>query len=207
MTSSDSCLKIEPSGAERLQQFINQFSLIERRHYIPLTDRKEDDASHTISVTLLAWYFYEKLSLNETLDLGKVLRYATVHDLVEAYAGDVPTHASAAARQQKVIDEENAMKRINSEFGHDFPGMTTAIVDYEKKADEEARFVWIVDKIQSYAQGYIDNWRPYHELPVTIDMFQETLAVQRTKCPEVLLPFFDEMMRVYVPDFIERYPK
>lgn len=191
--------------AEQLQRLINEFSLVERRHYIPNTEIKENDAAHTVSVTMLSWYLCAKLQLPDTLNLEKILRYATVHDLVEAYAGDVPTHANKLARKQKKIDEDRAMQRIQLEFSNSFPSMVADLHAYENKVDEEALFVWIVDKMQSYIQGFIDDWRPYHEHPVTINMFSDTLSSQRAKCPEELLPFFDDMTQKYIPDYIKRY--
>lgn len=148
------------------QQLINDFLTVQRSHYIPKTDVRENDVIHSMSVAFLAWQIHDKLSLLN-LDLGKILQYALAHDLVEVYAGDVNTYASDEKRMAKKKVETISLARIEKEMRSSFPTLAPVIKSYENRGDEEALFVWSVDKIQALVQGKLDNYRPFYEQGLT----------------------------------------
>ena len=82
-----------------LQVLVNDFAAVQRSHYIPLTNTRENDIHHSFSVGMLAWMIHDKLQLH--LDMTKVMHYAMAHDLVEVYAGDVNTYANEQVRNNK----------------------------------------------------------------------------------------------------------
>jgi putative hydrolase of HD superfamily len=143
-----------------LQQMIIDISLIERKHYLPHTSRRENDIEHSMTVAILCWYILDKYTLD--LDVAKVLKYALTHDFVERYAGDVPTFASVDERNEKVLREQESLNRLSEEF-EGFGDMVTSMQRYEAKEDEESLFVWSVDKMQQLIMGDLDNWRSYAE--------------------------------------------
>lgn len=151
-----------------LQQMVIDVALIDRSHYLADTARHENDIEHSYAVTLLAWFIHDHYNI--PLDLSKILRYALAHDLVERYAGDTNTFAPADARKAKTIAEAKSLKRLAKEFAA-FPDLVTIMHDYEAKADDEALFVWTVDKMQALILGDLDNWRPYEELSISYDAF------------------------------------
>ena len=151
-----------------LQRMIIDLSLINRKHYLPKTHRRENDIEHSMTVAILCWYIHDKYNLD--LDIAKILKYAITHDFVERYAGDVPTFASTAERNQKVLREQESLKRLSEEF-NEFSDMITFMQRYESKGDEESLFVWSVDKMQQLVMGDLDNWRSYAEAPITYEQF------------------------------------
>mgnify|MGYP000025220835 FL=1 len=107
--------------------------------------RAETDSDHTVMLTVLACAYAAQHAPH--LSLGKIAQYAAVHDLVEAYAGDVLSLGmSADTRHLKEIREHEALKRIASEFAH-LPWIAATIFEYEQLASEEARYVKIFDKV------------------------------------------------------------
>lgn len=153
-----------------LQKLVSSLSLIDRNHHVLDSERAENDIDHSFSVALLCWYLCEKHRI--PLDLNKVMRYALVHDFVERYAGDVNTYATASERLKKIELEKASLSRLSAEF-KGFPGLVAAMQNYEAKSDEEALFVWTVDKMQAMILGDLDNWRPYRKLGITYDKFAE----------------------------------
>jgi putative hydrolase of HD superfamily len=151
-----------------LQQMIVDMSLVDRKHYLPKTSRRENDVEHSMTVAILCWYIIDKYALE--LDIAKVLKYALTHDFVERYAGDVPTFASESERSEKVLREHESLHRLSEEF-KEFNDMVTSMQKYENKEDEESLFVWSVDKMQQLIMGDLDNWRSYAEKPITYDEF------------------------------------
>lgn len=156
---------------------INDLSLIERKHYHPGAKRRENDTEHSMAVAILCWYIHDKYALD--LDITKILKYALTHDFVERYAGDVPTFASSAERDTKVLREQESLKRLSEEF-NEFEGMVTSMQRYEIKEDEESLFVWSVDKMQQLIMGDLDKWSSYAEAPITYGQF----AIKYTELSE-----------------------
>lgn len=184
-----------------LQQLINKYTLIKRRHYIPGTDMREDDSSHSLSVAVMCWYYYDKLK--PKLRMEKVLKYALIHDLVEIYAGDVMAYASSAALKQKVIDERKALKRLAAELAF-APNLVGYLTDYQNHSDSESEFVWMCDKIQSYVQGMADNWRAYVEGGITDEMFVSKLAEHAQKGPAFMQSEFEQLSQQWTESFLDR---
>jgi 5'-deoxynucleotidase YfbR-like HD superfamily hydrolase len=88
--------------------------------------------------------------LYPTLDIGKVAQFATIHDLVEVYAGDTNTfNISHEDRKEKEKREELAYERIHKEFGEVYPWIGITIKEYESLISDEAQFVKVVDKVMT----------------------------------------------------------
>ena len=121
---------------------LHTFQNVERM--IPVCDKErlENDAEHSYSLTMLAWYMVEKLNL--PLDTEKVLKYALVHDIVEVHAGDTYVFDIEKA-QDKHEREQVALKRLHKDFP-DFPSLARFIEKYENQVDEESVFVYALDK-------------------------------------------------------------
>ena len=169
-----------------LQQMIVDLSFVKRGHNLANTTVRENDVEHSMMVALLCWYLYEKLQPD--LDLTKVLKYAMCHDFVEQYAGDVSTFASADARLAKSANEAVALRRIEQEHAA-FSDLTKTMADYERKHDEESKFVWTIDKMQTLIMGDMDEWRPYIEVNTSYqtfsDKYNELLAQSSRYCKEI----------------------
>lgn len=142
---------------------LERFQKVERMAYVPESDRKENDAEHSYKLAMIAWYLIEREKL--PLDSALVLRYALVHDLVEAYAGDTVVW-DREAEKTKHDREDRARRRIEEEFP-EFPSLHAFIVRYEAKADEEARFVYTLDKIFYFFPEYLAKWRTIRELNIS----------------------------------------
>lgn len=166
---------------------------VERNHSIPDTDNHENVGEHTFSVQMLCWKLYDQLKPD--LDLEKILKYALVHDFPErGQKNDINTYASQSERQTKEEKEALETEKIIKEFG-DFEEMTNALQNYNKFADEEARFVWSVDKIQGIVLGDMDKWRPYASYGVTYKQFCDKGDEFVDKCSPCLKEIMQEVNR------------
>ena len=169
-----------------LQRLVVDLAFIERHHHLIDSERHENNIEHSFMVALLCWYICSRHALE--LDLSKVLRYALAHDFVERYAGDTNTFASKKERALKVEREKLAAKRLSDDFV-DFQDLVKIINDYEAKNDEEALFVWTVDKMQALVLGELDGWRPYQKLEISYDQFadkyHELIASASPHCEEI----------------------
>lgn len=152
---------------------------MERNHHLIGSEHQENDIEHSFMVALLSWFICSHHKIN--LDLSKVLRYALVHDFVERYAGDTNTFASKSDRTKKAELEKAALAKLSEEFSG-FKDMVDCLKRYEEKADEEALFVWTVDKMQALVLADMDGWRPYQKIKINYERFVQKHSEQLEKC-------------------------
>lgn len=136
----------------RLQEVI-------RAIHVPGRDTKENDVEHSYQLAMMAWYLNTSGRLGYNVD--NLVRYALVHDLAEAYAGDVSA-LDLKARIGKREREEAAIQRIREEFPA-AEEIIAAVERYENLSDEEARFVYALDKLMPMVTVYLADGRTWHE--------------------------------------------
>lgn len=153
---------------------------------------------------MLCWLICDKYKLK--LDIAKVLKYALAHDFVERYAGDVNSFATKKERSEKVKREKAALQRFDKEF-KDFNDLVATMNGYEAKTDNEALFVWTVDKMQAYIMGDLDDWRPYKKLGISYESFIEKHAEQLAVCSPRCKEIFTELLDYCKTTFYDSPPK
>lgn len=137
-----------------------RLSRVERITFHPDGKRPETDSDHTVMLGLIAPAFAHRFLISHpyNLDLGLVAQFALVHDLVEAYAGDMPTlNITDEQRLEKIIKERQAEERIRMEFAGYFPWVTTMIAEYESQVKPEARYVRAMDKLLPKITHILNN--------------------------------------------------
>ena len=132
---------------KQLEELMVDIMKVNRNHYIPQTNRRENVVEHSFSLAMFCWRIFN--IIRPPLDIEKILKYALVHDLIERGQGqDVNTYAKEEERRAKKEKEGEELKKLSLEFG-DFSEFIETLKNYEIKNDEEAQFVWGVDKVQS----------------------------------------------------------
>jgi len=113
-------LKIVEEKMLELAKMIFDFSKVNRAtfHY----DKKtlESDTDHTVMLSILSSSFAKEFY--PELDLRLISQFATVHDLVEVYAGDTITvKISKKSLKNKELREREAFLKIKNNFKEIFP--------------------------------------------------------------------------------------
>ena len=111
----------------------------------------ESVADHSFATALLAMLLADRL--RPELDVERVLRMALLHDLGEAYAGDL-TPADGVSGDEKHRREAHAVRQILGKL----PGGSTYLVlweEYERQDTAEARFVRRVDRLEMALQAVV----------------------------------------------------
>jgi putative hydrolase of HD superfamily len=113
---------------------------------------------------MIAWFLIEqdKLKLNKEL----CFVYSLAHDLVEIYAGDTYIF-DKNHRLSKYQREKDALIKIKKRFPN-FKDLIKTIEKYEKKEDEESKFVYALDKIITPIQIYLEEGKLWHEKGVVL---------------------------------------
>jgi putative hydrolase of HD superfamily len=171
----------------------NQFRQVKRTINAVGEGRLENDSEHSYQLAMLAWYIIESDRL--PLDKELVIKYCLVHDLVEAYAGDVDPHTSSEnAKEAKAIRERQALNRIEHEF-QECPSIATLIHQFERKEDSESRFVYALDKIQPVLNVYLDSGDYYRKYNITFEKWIQYNKDKVALSPEVAI-IFKELLEI-----------
>ncbi len=188
---------------KRLLSFLEltlQFRDVYRSIKIPGKVSTENDAEHSYQLALFAWYIAQTDKL--PLDTNRIVKYALVHDFVEVYAGDIDTHSNdAEALKLKPKKEEEARKRLLTELP-EFTEFHDAILEYEHKNTEEARFVYAVDKIIGDMNVYLEGNSVNVEKGLTIDQ------IRKNKDPKIAhSPYIEKYWHQFLPLYEELHRK
>ncbi len=143
----------------QFSQLMLRLQEVVRAIHVPGRDIKENDVEHSYHLAMMGWYL--NISGHLGYDTDRLVRYALIHDLAEAYAGDVSA-LDAAGRVGKPEREAAALARIRTEFPL-AEEIVTAVHNYETLADDEARFVYALDKLMPMVMVYLADGRTWRE--------------------------------------------
>lgn len=158
----------------KLSELLMQFATINRATYLDTNGTPESDTDHTVMLSVIACAV--AASYEPHLDLGKVAQFALVHDLVEAYAGDVNTiDFEKIDHAAKEADEAKALEQITEQFGETFPWIHETISAYESLKTPEARFVKTLDKAMPALTHLHTNSQAVHDSFDDPEAFEESV--------------------------------
>ncbi|HVQ44564.1 MAG TPA: HD domain-containing protein [Candidatus Saccharimonadia bacterium] len=143
----------------QFSQLMLRLQAVVRAIHVPGRDIKENDVEHSYHLAMMGWYLNISGRLGYNTD--SLVRYALIHDLAEAYAGDVSA-LDAAGRVGKREREAAALERIDAEFPL-AEEIIAAVHRYETLADDEARFIYALDKLMPMVMVYLADGRTWRE--------------------------------------------
>lgn len=149
--------KTHQEGLLQLGKLVLSFAKVKRVTLHEDGDTPESDTDHTVMVAVIACSLAEALYAHE-LDRGKVAEFAIVHDMVEAYTGDVNTFGIQEEDvKKKEHSEARALHLIEDQFSAIYPWLPKTITEYESLATKEARFVKTVDKMMTMVTNSLNG--------------------------------------------------
>lgn len=111
--------------------------------------RRESVAEHSWRLAMFALILGEEFT---NLDMNKVLHMCLVHDLGEAYDGDIPA-TEKVNQAKKIKDEEKGVERLTSCLPEkNQRAILELCKEYNEGVTEEAIFVKALDKIETIIQ-------------------------------------------------------
>jgi 5'-deoxynucleotidase YfbR-like HD superfamily hydrolase len=141
----------DPAHTEACNQILqigalaNRLAQEKRTHITHSDGRAENVAEHTYMLCRIALHL--ATSLYPQLSLADVALFANLHDDLEAYVGDTPTHEETASMcESKAAREAVALQQAREDFAH-IPSYIAMLTAYEEQHDPAARFVRVVDKL------------------------------------------------------------
>ena len=126
----------------KLGDVTTRFANIHRATLYP-NGRPENDVEHSFHLAISATEI--AASYHPELDVGLVSQFSIVHDLVEIYAGDVPSYK---LNDDELARKEEAERIALEKLLKELPSYTAKILSrYEAQKEPEARFVRFIDKL------------------------------------------------------------
>lgn len=176
-----------------IKTLILPFYHVKRDIPLPLGERRlENDAEHSWSLAFLACALAPRI--NKDLDVGKICQFAIVHDLVEVFADDTSNFADSQKRSSKYDREKQALQKIEANYAH-FPWIAATIKEYESKEQEEARFVYALDKYIPVYFDYLDQSKLFRERKLTLAAYNKALESHKKKAQShpVVAEYYEEL--------------
>ena len=128
---------------------------------------KENDSEHSYQLAMTSWYLANIEKSN--MDIETILKYSLIHDLPEIYAGDTPLYTlNTDYFNSKKNREEKSTLKIKNAFPN-FVDLNLWLEKYEKREDEESKFVYAVDKLLPIIAIYLDKGYAWKTHKIDID--------------------------------------
>ena len=145
----------------------------ETRHCTTSKGALENVASHSWRVALMAYFMTDEFP---ELDMDKVIRMCLIHDLGEAFTGDIPSFLKTAADEER---EETLLLRWTAALPAPYGEEMTAL--YQEMAalqTPEARIYKALDNMEAVLQhneAPLSTWEP-NEYQLNLTYGQEKAA-------------------------------
>ena len=130
--------------AERLKDTI--------RHCYTAKGRQESVAEHSWMMCLMAFFLRDEFP---GADMYKVMRMCVIHDLGEAFTGDIPAFDKTAADEER---EEELLSRWVEGLPRDYAGeMQELYREMAERKSREARIYKAIDALEAVMQHNISD--------------------------------------------------
>jgi putative hydrolase of HD superfamily len=177
-------------------RLLMQFQAVERFGAEAPKGFRENDAEHSYSLSMMAWYLITTRKLELNLDLS--MRYALSHDLVEVYAGDTHAFGSSPQKASKKLREDLALTMLRQEYA-EFSELPDLIHNYEQRNDPEGRFVYALDKLMPSLMIYLNESQHYVSREIS---YEDVVAYVEPKV--ALDSTIDSLWNEFKPRLAER---
>jgi len=128
------------------------------RHCYTRNGRHESVAEHSWMMTLMAFFMKDEFP---DVDMDKVIKMCIIHDLGEAFTGDIPTFEKTAANEQT---EEDLLFRWVNSLPEKYSSEMIALYDeMAKRETVEAKVYKAIDGLEALIQHNISDlstWIP-----------------------------------------------
>lgn len=164
-----------------------------RRNYISDDSRRENTAEHSWHTILTALLLFEYTENKHELNLQRIVRMISIHDLVEIEAGD--TFMFDEEANKKKFDRENqAAKKIFSLLPYDQGKEYYDIwLEFEKEETPDAIFASSVDKIMPVLLNTYSKGTSWREARITAEQVHTTLK-EIKKGPRKIQELLEELI-------------
>ena len=174
---------------------IDALKNVNRRNFNLDNSRRENTAEHSWQVVVFAQILYPYARNKEKIDLGKVLKMLSIHDVVEIDAGDTFFY-DAKANEGKFERELDSAKRIFGILSEPLQSKFLNLwLEFEEGKTEEAIFANAVDRMIPFTLNCYNNGLSWIEAGVTYEKVKQLLRGKITEASEEMAEAFDILIK------------
>lgn len=156
-----------------------------RRNFLMDDSRRENTAEHTWHTILIAMLFFEYAENKHELDLLRIVKMVTVHDLVEIEAGDTFMF-DEEANKDKFNKENQAAKKLFTMLPYDQGKEYYDLwMEFEKAKTPDAIFAAAVDKLMPVLLNTYSKGASWREAKITSEQVFDTLKIVKKGPPKL----------------------
>ena len=174
---------------------IDALKNVNRRNFNLDNSRRENTAEHSWQVVVFAQILYPYARNKEKIDLGKVLKMLSIHDVVEIDAGDTFFY-DEKANEGKFERELASAKRIfgilNEPLQSEFLNLW---LEFEEGKTEEAIFANAVDRMIPFTLNCYNYGLSWIEAGVTYEKVKQLLRPKINEASEEMAEAFDILIK------------
>lgn len=166
-----------------------------RRNYILDDTRRENSAEHSWHTILMAMILFDYADNKDQLNLTKIFKMITIHDLVEIIAGDTFMF-DKDANEGKFDKEIHAAKSIFKILPYDQgKELYDLWLEFESEESPDAIFAASVDKLMPVLLNTYSTGISWREADITSEIILETLS-GITKGPKKLNSLLNDLVKI-----------
>ena len=174
---------------------IDALKNVNRRNFNLDNSRRENTAEHSWQVVVFAQILYPYARNKEKIDLGKVLKMLSIHDVVEIDAGDTFFY-DEKANEGKFERELASAKRIFGILSEPLQSEFLNLwLEFEEGKTEEAIFANAVDRMIPFTLNCHNNGTSWIEAGVTYEKVKQLLRGKITEASEEMAEAFDILIK------------
>ena len=145
--------------------------------------RRENDAEHSWHLAVMAMLLEEYCA--DKVDIGRVIKIALVHDLVEVYAGDTFAYDSKGYEDKEQREKDAAAKLFGMLEPEQGAQIRSLWDEFEAGETAEAKYANAIDRIQPLLLNYLTNGHTWKTGGVTSVQVYKRMDIIRTATPEL----------------------
>lgn len=167
---------------------------VNRRNYNADDSRRENTAEHSWQIVLLAQILYPYAKQKDKIDLLRVIRMLSIHDLVEIYAGDTFIF-DEALMEGKFEREKVAARKIfgilNNDMAEEFYQLW---LEFEEELTADAQFACSIDRIMPFLLNSYTEAKSWTEAGVTANQAKKIIEEAVKRSSEEMGEVFDILL-------------
>lgn len=167
---------------------------VNRRNYNADDSRRENTAEHSWQIVILAQILYPYAKQKEQIDLLRVIRMLSIHDLVEIHAGDTFIF-DEALMEGKFEREKIAARKIfgilNEDLAEEFYNLW---IEFEEEKTPDAIFACSIDRIMPFILNSYTEGKSWTEAGVTAEQARKIIENAVKRSSDEMGEVFDILM-------------
>ena len=144
--------------------------------------RREIDAEHSWSLSIMAFLFVEYV--DENVDLLKVIKMVLIHDLVEIYAGDTFCFDEEGMQDKEAREQASADKifgLLETDQGQE---LRILWEEFEACETPEAEYAAMLDRLQPLIMNYVNEGGTWAQHEISVEQVYKRNQITLEKGPQ-----------------------